>query len=280
MIRFRVKELFIKRVKRWDRKLSLSKRQQFVGITLLLTIGMVLTYLAPAEVRYLFVFGLSLCTYILSAFALRQDLKGVEWVTLLSLPTLYTAAVCLFYFLLPTRWITRLPFAFLYSIGMYALLLTENIYNVAANRTIALLRAAHSIGFLITLVTFFLLSQTTLAFRSYGIVNTIVIGALSFLLVLQALWSMELATVISMRIKLIVAVITLCLMQLTWILAYLPIRTTMQALLLTTTMYCLVGMAQQYLVDRLYRRTVFEFFAVFVVVFVIVIISIRFRGGY
>ena len=63
----------------------------------------------------------------------------------LTLPTLFTAAVGLFYFLLPVRWLTRLPVVILYSIGIYALLLTENIYNVAAERTIALFRAAHSL---------------------------------------------------------------------------------------------------------------------------------------
>ena len=67
----------------------------------------------------------------------------------------FTAAIALFYFLLPVRWLTRVPVAVLYAVGMYALLLTENIYNVAADRTIALLRAAQSIGYLLTLLTYF-----------------------------------------------------------------------------------------------------------------------------
>ena len=63
----------------------------------------------------------------------------------------FYGAVAFFYFLLPVRWLTRIPVVVLYAVGIYALLLTENIYNVAADRTIALLRAAHSVGYLLTL---------------------------------------------------------------------------------------------------------------------------------
>src|SRR3972149_249894 len=161
--------------KRWDRRFTLTKRQQFVAITILLTFGLVLTQLVSDELRYLFVTGLALVTFLFSAFALREDLRGVEWVTLLTLPTLFTAAVALFYFLLPVRWLTRVPVAVLFGVGIYALLLTENIYNVAAIRTIALLRAAHSVGFLLTLVTYFLLVQTALSFRFPFYISTLVI---------------------------------------------------------------------------------------------------------
>jgi len=136
-------------------KSFLTKRQEFVLVSLLLAIGLLLTQLLP-EYRYPMTIILALGAYVGSALVLRADLRGIKFFTLLILPALYTAAVTLFYFLLPLRWITRIPIVALYILGMYALLLTENIYNVAANRTIALLRAAHTIGFLITLVTYFL----------------------------------------------------------------------------------------------------------------------------
>ena len=142
------------------RKLAFSKRQQLVTVTLLLTTGLVLTQLVGGDWRYPMVAALSLATYLFAAVGLRKGLAGMEWVTLLTLPTLLTAAIALFYFLLPVRWLTRVPVAVLYAVGMYALLRTENIYNVAADRTIALLRAAQSIGYLLTLLTYFLLMQT------------------------------------------------------------------------------------------------------------------------
>ena len=55
----------------------------------------------PIEYRYVAIFGFFLITYLISAWALFDDLKGIEWLTILSLPSLYAAAIGLFYFLLP-----------------------------------------------------------------------------------------------------------------------------------------------------------------------------------
>lgn len=267
------------RFKRWDRRGALSKRQQLIIITLILTSGLLLTQLAGEEFRYPLVFLLALLTYGLSAFGLREDLKGNEFLTLLALPTLFTAAVATFYFLLPVRWLTRLPVAALYAVGMYGLLLTENIYNVAANRTIALLRAAHSVGFLLTLVTFFLLVQTVLAFRLPGIVNAILSGVVAWVLIIQSLWAIELEERISPRVRQLSLVLAIAVSQITWALSLWPVKTTLLALFLTTFLYSTTGMAQQYVADRLYKRTVVEFFSVTFLVLCIVLATTHWRGN-
>ncbi len=269
-----------KRFKRWDRRVALSKRQQLVVITLILTLGLVMTQVVSTDLRYTFVVILSILAYGFSAFGLREDLKGIEWVTLLTLPTLFTGAIALFYFLLPVRWLTRVPVAVLYALGMYALLLTENIYNVAANRTIGLLRAAHSVGFLITLVTYYLLVQTALSFRFPFYISMIVIGFVSFLLVLQSLWAMELEVTLPPRVVQISLAVTLALMQLAWSLTFWPVKLIIFSLFLTTCFYSMVGMAQQYLVERLYKKTIVEFFIVSFIVFLLMILTTHWRGNY
>lgn len=267
-----------KRFRRWERRQTLSKRQQFVLVTLVLTVGLVLTQLVPDDTRYLMVALLSFLAYWLAAFALREDLRGLEWLTLLILPTLFTTAIALFYFLLPVRWLTRLPVALLYGIGIYALLLTENIYNVAAIRTIGLLRAAQSVGFLLTLVTYFLLVQTVLAFRLNAISNSLLIGFLTYLLVLQELWAVELEVQASRRVLNLSLTLALISGELAWIFSFWPVATTLKALFLTTSFYGLGGMAQQYLVEKLYKKNVIEFFAVVAIVFVIIFLATRWRG--
>jgi len=267
------------RFKRWDRRLMLSKRQQFVFISMALTVGLTLTQLVGVEYRYSFVAVLTLCTYMLSAFALREDLNGIEWVTLLTLPTLFTMAVSLFYFLLPVRWLTRVPIAILYAIGIYALLLTENIFNVAVNRTIALLRAGHSVGFLMTLVTYFLLLQTIFAFRLSAYGNMLLVFCVSVPLVLQTLWSVELEPFLTKRVFHLTFIIVLVLMQLSWVFSFWPVKSTLFALLLTTTFYSLGGMAQQYLVEKLYKKSVIEFFLVTTLVFIIILFATHWRGN-
>ncbi len=267
------------RFKRWDRRGAISKRQQFIVITLILTSGLLLTQFSGGELRYPLVFLLALLAYGLSAFGLREDLKSSEFLTLLALPTLFTAAVAAFYFLLPVRWLTRLPIAVLYAVGMYGLLLTENIYNVAANRTIALLRAAHSVGFLLTLVTFFLLVQTVLAFRLPGIINAALSAAIAWVLIIQSLWAMELEERISPRVKQLSIVLAIAIFQITWALSLWPVKTTLVALFLTIFLYSTTGMAQQYVADRLYKRTVVEFFSVTFLVLCIVLATTHWRGN-
>ncbi|GEM_PF-113868 len=276
----KIVQFISRRFKRWDRRLSLSKREQFVVITVILTIGLLLTQLISIDVRYVMVIVLSVLTFVLAAFGLRDDLKGIEWVTLLTLPTAYAAAVSLFYFLLPVRWLTRIPIVIGFAVGMYALLLTENIYNVAAERTIALLRAAHSVGFLLTLVTYFLLLQAILAFRLTAPLNALFVGVVSFFLIFQCLWAIELEGHVSVRLRHLSVLLTVVFVQLAWGFSFWPVSLVLQALFITTCFYSLVGMAQQYLVEKLYKKTVIEFFSVTILVFVIVFLATHWRGNF
>lgn len=269
----------VKRFKKWDRTQPFTKRQQFVAITIILTGVLMLTQLVPFDYRYPMILVLGLLSYLLCAFGLREDLKKHEWFTLLTLPTGFTTAVALFYFLLPIRWLTRLPIAVLYATGMYALLLTENIYNVASVRTIALLRAAHSVGFLLTLTTNFFLVQTILAYRLSGWIDALLVGCITYPLTLQLLWSMNLEGEVGKREKDLSLVITAIAVELTWMLSFVPVRSTIFALFLTTVFYGLSGLGQQYLADRLYKRTVLEFFSVVAIVFVIFLLTLNWRPG-
>ncbi len=270
-----VKKLLI----RYRRRTWITKRQEFVAETAILTGLFLLTQLVSLEVRYPFVLGLAVLTYGLSAFVLRGDLKGIEWVTLLVLPTLFTGAVAMFYFLLPVRWLTRLPVALLYGVGMYALLLTENIYNVAAGRTIALLRAAHSVGFLLTIFTYFLLVRTVLAFRFNAAINVFLIGAATFILVLSTVWSMELTQDVSRRVWRLAIAVTVFLMEIVWVFSFLPTKATLQAIVFTASFYSVVGMAQQYIVEKLYKKTMIEFFVVAAIVFILALFATSWHAG-
>lgn len=275
---FKAMNNFQKYFHRWERKVTLTKRQEFVGITLLLTAGLIVTQIVPGELRYPFVVTFSIATYFLCAFGLREDLRGSEWLTLLTLPTLFTSAVLLFYFLLPVRWLTRLPVAALYAVGMYALILTENIYNVAAERSIALLRAAHSVGFLLTLMTYFLLVSTILSFRISAGFNAMTVGFVTLVLVVQSLWSVSLEPRVSRRVWQLSGCIALVLGEVAWIFWFWPVQQALIVLFLTTCLYCTVGMGQQYLEDKLYKKTVIEFGAVAAIVFVIVLVATKWRG--
>lgn len=277
VLRFLSSKIYSFRVSMARIQLPITKRQEFVLLSMLLTVGLIGIQVLP-EYRYVLSFGLAAVAYVGAAFALRSDLRGVEYLSLLALPTLFTLSVALFYFLLPARWISRIPVAVLYVLGMYALLLTENIYNVAANRTIALLRAAHTVGFVITLVTYYLLIQTVLAFRLHAVVTLILGLPITFVLILQILWSIELTPVMSARVRRVGAILALIFAELLWILSFWSVKTTMKALLLTTVFYSLVGLAQQFLVEKMYKKTIIEFSLVAIGIVVLLFLTTNWRG--
>lgn len=271
-----------KRLKKILRKIkknfSLTKREKFGLIIGVLTLFLVVIQLSSADWRYPLTALLILLTYLLSVWGLKEDLEGVEWVTLLILPVMYSAALTLFYFLLPVRWLTRLPTAIIFAIGMYAILLVENIYNVAAVHTIQLLRAAHSVGFLMTLLTYFLLLSLVFSFHLSFYKNLIIVYFLSFFLVLQSLWSMKLETKISSEMALYTLTISLVLSEISLAVSFWPISGILGALFLTTVFYSLVGMVQQYLVERLFKRTTTEFLVVLSIVFILILLTTRWGG--
>lgn len=255
-----------------------TKRQQFVGCIFVLTLGLIATQLIAIEHRTEMVIGLALTSFILSTIVLREDLKGIEYLTLTILPTMFTVAVSFFYFLLPVRWLTRLPTAILYAFCMYAILLTENIYNVAAVRSIQLLRAAHSVGFLITLITAFLLYDTVLSFHFPGLFNGLLIFIISLPLVLQSLWSMMLEPKLSKEVVLGALVASCVLSQTGYIFSFWPVNTTILSLFLTTLFYTAAGILRERLIERLFPNTMKEFLTVALITFLLVFITTRWGG--
>lgn len=247
-------------------------------MTALLTLGLVTTQLLASDLRFLIVGVLATATYFLSAWALREEFSGVEWFTLLVLPTLFTLAVGLAYFLLPVRWITRLPVVALYALGVYALLLTENIYNVAAARTIQLLRAASAVGFLLTLITAFLLFQTFLSLHLPFWINFGGVFFITLPLVLQALWTVNLGEGISERVAIWSLFSSLTLAELTLAFSFWPLNLSLLTLFLTAVIYALLGVGREYLAGRLFKRTLAEFFFVPTIIFFIIIFSTRWGG--
>jgi len=260
------------------KKIDINKRQKFIISAALLSIGLLAIQLANVSWRYQAIFGLTILTYLLSAWALRESVSGVEWLTVLVLPTLFTTGVGLFYFLLPSSWLARLPVAVLYGLGLYALLLTENIFSVAAIRNIQLLRAAHAVGFLLTLLTAFFLYNTILSFRFSFWLNFIFVFLTSLPLFIQGLWSVKLEEKISGQIWFYSLALSLIVAEGALVLSFWPVTVSAGSLALITTMYVILGLTQHYLSQRLFRRTINEYLTVGIIVLAVIIITTHWGG--
>lgn len=257
----------MKRLNRFFRKhkhqFLLDKRQRFALHTVFLTGGLLITQLIWEDYRFLMVGILSLFSYILTAWSLSEDVKGIEWILLFILPVLFTATVSLFYFLLPGRWITRLTVTAIFALGTYAGLLVENIYNVSAARSIQLLRAAQSVGLLVTLVVVFLSTSIAFSLRINAWKNMLIISPICFLLALQSLWSVRLEETLTRQIVLYTVIISFGIGELAFAISFWPIQFATASLFITASFYALVGTVQQYLFGRFFRNTIREYIIVF-----------------
>jgi hypothetical protein len=243
-------------------ELGLSKRQKIVIASILLTLGLLFTQVASVFfVRYRMVFGLSFLAAVLSLWALWEGLTKVRALILLLLPFLFTLGVASFYFLLPVRWLTRLPVLAIFALSFYFLLLSQNVFNVAATRTIPLYRAASTVNFLFSLITAFFLFNVVFALDLSFYWNFLAVGLLSFPLILQVLWSVEMEK-ISLPIVIYSGILSLLVGECALALSFLPIAPTIWSLSLSTTIYVLLGIVTEIFREKLSRRVVFEYLGI------------------
>lgn len=246
----------------------MTKRRRFVLVSALLTLGLLGTQLVGPERRYEAIIFFSGVSVLLSIWALYADLRASSWLTVLILPALYPMSVSLFYFLLPENLFSRIVLLGLFGIGMYGILLTENIFAVAATRTIQLLRAAHAVGFLITIATCIFLIGTLFGFKFPFWINGIVTAISLFPLFLQGLWSATLERHVSSNVwqqSLILSVIG---GEMAVAISFLPAMPLVAAILISGYLYITLGLLQQKMEERLFIKTVHEYLLVAIMVLV------------
>ncbi len=257
---------------------EITKRQRFILMSAFLTVLLLTTQTVSETFRYQVMGILVVSTIFLSVFSLWGELSGVKYFLLLLLPVYFVAGASLFYFLLPVRWLTRVPFAFLFGISTYLLMLTSNIYNVAAIRTIALLRAAHAVGLLFSIISTFFLANVLFSFHLPFYLVTAGTVLITMPLYLVGLWSFELEDFISRRAFVYALVFGIITAQVSLALSFWPIAPINGALALGTIMYALLGLAQLHFDDKLKNKVVYEHVGIALVVFIIIIISTRWGG--
>ena len=249
--------------------LNITKRHKIIVTSILLTIGLLSTQLVNFNLRFKFLAGLGVLSCILSLWSLWEGIdepKGTfksltktKTIMLMILPTFFTVAVASFYFLLPVRWLTRLPVAVLFGLMFYLLLLAQNVFNVASIRTIPLFRAATTASFLFTLLAAFFLYNVIYAFNLLFMWNFVAVFLISFPLILQVLWSIEMEDKVSAATLTQSFILSLILGEIALAFSFWPTPTTIWSLSLASSMYVLVGLSTQTLKERVSKRVVWEY---------------------
>lgn len=269
--------------------MNLTKRQKFVATSLFLaTISFLVQYI-EVDSRYLAIAGLSLLTLLSSAWALRDGLGKSATLLTLVLPVFFTAGTQLFYLgFESSNFYLSLPeflqigirglFILGYAVGFYALLLTGNIYNVATARTIQLLRAAHAVGFVLSLATCFFLFNWLLSLKLDFYINTIGMGIIAIPLFSQGFWSIELEHRLSREVLYLTASLGLIVAEFAAVLSFWPITVPVGSLALTSIVYIGLGVGQAKLQQRLFEKTVREYLVVGLLVFSAMFLTAKWGG--
>lgn len=274
----------------------MSKRTRFLLIGLILALLLWLTTLAPVDYR----FGLSLAVaavaYVASVWVLFDDLKGIEWLTLMVLPVMFTLGCGLFANFLPTAiprimnqtfdletsfvlaGVLRVVYFLFFALGMYGVLLIENIFSVASIRTIQLFRAARSVNFILTLITSLFFYTVSLSLKMpFWWVSLCVFGS-SFILSFPSFWSVDLKNNIVKEVSRYAVATSWVVALMAIALCFWPVKSFMGGLILTSAFYALLGVLEQRLSSRVYLESLIEYGATVAIILLIGFLTTSWTG--
>jgi hypothetical protein len=259
--------------------MPISKRRRFLITSLVLSLGFIAVQFLVSVNRFWAIGILGALTALLFVWSLFEGLgKNMTLVTLI-LPTMFTLGVGFFWFLLPGSVFTRIPILVFYGVGIYILCLTMNIFSVsAATKTIALMRAARGVGFVLTLVTSFLVFDSILSLRAAIWITAPFVALASVPLFFQGLWVAGLETEFRKDLLFLTLAFSLVVGEISVSLYFWPVTVVTGSLFLTVAVYILMGLGQAKIEDRLFLATIREHLSVGVLVFIAVFFATHWGG--
>ncbi len=252
-----------------------GKRKRFIIASLFLTtVILASSFFSFDEAEYFLVL-LLVCVYLMTFFAILEGIDRIEWLMLFLVPLYFTLAFYMFYFFLPGRWLTRLPYVTIYAVSIYAILLSSNIFHVGATKNLQLFRAAFSVNYLFLTLISFLVFSVIISFRLHAIANFLLFLIVSLPLTLQFLWSIDPSTSLKRELFGFAFVISLAIAEFGLVFSFTPVRSAILALFLTSQFYSMAGLFHAYIENMLFRERIREYVIVLVFVFVITVLSIQ-----
>ena len=194
------------------REIQVTKRQRFIASVIFLSLALLITEQIFGKSGFYLTIVLSFLTSGLFLLSMWKDLKGNFSWYMIVLPFFYTLAFGFFYFLTPTRILSRVVLTSLFGIGLYSLYLSFNIFTVASIRTIGLLSSARTVTFIITLISFFFLATTIFALHASLYIVAPLIFVCSYLLISQSIWAATLEKPVTKHV-LWTFLLSLCLLR-------------------------------------------------------------------
>ncbi|MEK7571320.1 MAG: hypothetical protein AAB553_03520 [Patescibacteria group bacterium] len=250
---------------------SIDKRQKFVVGTALLSLGLFFTEYQLSISGIIAALLLAFFTNIILFWAIHNDIQDKKNYEVFILPLFYSLAFGLFYFLTPAAFFSRLILTVIYAFGLYSLFLSQNILIVSSSRTIALLSGSRIVSFVVTLVSYFLLTNTIFTFHITIFPVILILLTYTYLLVYHSLWTYTLQKN-SQPLSLWASSVTVCLVEVATILWFWPSNPTVISLFLTGFFYAILGLSHIWFERRLFKGILWEYVWVGCVVFFVLMI--------
>jgi len=251
--------------------IAIDKRQKFVIAVFILSTILFASQYQFARLGVVVSIIMAIVTNIFLYWAVKNDLKeNFSWSVFL-LPFFYSLSFSLFYFLIPARLLFRLILTSLYAFGLYSLFLSQNIFIVSSIRTIALLSGARIVSFVITLISYFFLTNTLFTLHLTLPPMLVLLGLYTFPLIMQSIWTYTLQKSVQ-SVTVWVAALTLCILEAGVLLWFWPSNPTVTALFLTGFFYTIVGLSHIWFDKRLFRGVLWEYVWVGVTVFFVLLL--------
>lgn len=269
----RLNRLFRKRIK----ILALGKRHRFIIAVAILSFGLFISEYMVGKSAVSISFVLSFLTSLFLFLANKEDIEEHFSPSIFILPFFYSLSFGLFYFLVPSRFLTRILMTSLYALGLYSLFLSQNIFTLASIRTIALLSSARTVSFILTLISYFFLSNIIFSLDFSLIPTAILLFICSYFLVTHSIWTYTLEKSFFPQTLWVLALST-CIVEASLVLWFWPTSPTVIALFLTGFFYTIVGLFHVWHEKRLFRGVLWEYIWVGVIVFFILILSTSWKG--
>lgn len=239
----------------------MRRREKFVLSAFLLTLGLLSMQFVGLTERYFLLLGLVVLTYGVSSWALNDDLQWYERFTLVPFSSLYIGVVGLFYFLLPENTLSLVLTMLIFGVGMYALLLTANIFSVAKGRSIQLMHAAHAIQMLATIVMSLLFTNVLFSFNWPFWWNGLALGLFHAPLIFMTIWTFDLSStwegIRPLARHTLYA--SLILTEIGVIFSLIPFSIWHRSLFVMALVYLIVGVIESHGKGKLFTRTLTEY---------------------
>lgn len=259
--------------KKGRRKLNfaIDKRQKFVFAVILLSLGLFFTEYQLTKWGLILTLLMPFLTVFFFVWAVFEDLSENKLYQVVILPFIYTFAFGFFYLLTPASFIIRLLLSAIFAFGLYSLFLSQNIFVVSSSRTIQLLSGARIVSFVITVISYFFLTNIVFSFHVMVFPVIVAIAIYTYLLIYHSLWTYTLQKY-SQPLIIWVSALTACVIEVASLVWFWPSSPTVTALFLTGFFYAIVGLSHIWFEKRFFKGILWEYVWVGTIVFFVLLL--------